>query len=1109
MAKKTHAEYLEELIESNSLFAAGAFVLLSEYQNAKTAIECRCTRCDTVFRHRPDHLKRYGCPKCDGDDKGPKGMTHERFLEKLAAKNQKYADGDFEVVGKYGGSQKPIACRCSLHGEWKTIPSSLLRGTGCPKCANRMTADDFFAKLSRQNDQFASGDIEITSSFVDHETRIGVHCLVCDHSWNASPGGLLSNHGCPNFRRHPGWTSPKTITEEEFLSQLAEKHPDIELLSNYENMTKLLEVRCRICGHKWFTNGTKLITLGQGCSNWRSHPGYKSPKRKKHDAFIAELFEHNEHYADGEFEVLTEYDGIDNHVECHCLVCDNNWSRNAYDLIHNGSGCPECSAKQRGLATRKTHDRFLEELAEANEYYSSGKIEIVGKYESSKVAVACHCLVCGNDWEALPDALIHRGAGCPRCSRSGTSRVEQVITVALEMALGEDAVLNRDKTAIGAELDIYVPARRLAVEYGSWFWHESRFENDLDKIEKCRDSNITLITIYDQCREPISIEIENVKTYPFDLWSEKGQPALKELVTEILSTVGSNLSFSDDEWKSLRVEASSRTVLRTTDDFKEELRDTNEAYAEGKFDVIGEYTGNHNKIDCVCNECGYRWSPEPSALLNGSGCPSCAGNLRKDHDEVVAEVARHNPDIEVIGEYRGASTPFLVRCRICGHEWNTTTGQIRQNKGCPKYRQHPGFVDPTARTQDDFRKAVQEANPDVEPLGEYKNANTKVPFRCKKCGYEWSTKPAVIINLGGGCPKCAGRTRLTHEEFLEKLSAKNADYTAGKFDVVGKYVNSKTKIECRCHEHGTWNPTPGSLLHGSGCPECGVAKCHAPKRADEKSGSRRLRTHQQFLDELKEKNTHYAAGEFEVLGVYTKSVVPIECSCPEHGRWSTTPSNLIHNNGKCPRCGNDAKRITHDEFLKRLAERNPHYAAGEFEVTSKYTRSKDDIECTCPKHGPWKTKANTLMNGTGCPKCSSGDRGDSRRKTHQQFLEDLAAANSHYAAGEFDVIGSYTDSRLPIECKCPQHGSWLASYKALMYGSGCPRCVSLAHVDPDLAAQWHPVLNGDLTPWDVKPGSSKNVWWKCGHGHEWQQRIDRRYYGKAKCPQCRRGAQAS
>tara|TARA_R110000737_G_scaffold228940_1_gene242790 strand:+ start:418 stop:1947 length:1530 start_codon:yes stop_codon:yes gene_type:complete len=62
---------------------------------------------------------------------------------------------------------------------------------------------------------------------------------------------------------------------------------------------------------------------------------------------------------------------------------------------------------------------------------------------------------------------------------------------------------------------------------------------------------------------------------------------------------------------------------------------------------------------------------------------------------------------------------------------------------------------------------------------------------------------------------------------------------------------------------------------------------------------------------------------------------------------------------------------------------------------------------------------------------------------------------------------------------------------------------SLAETNPEVAKQWHPTLNGDLTPNDFTPGSSKKVWWKCpkGDDHEWATRISHRSKGSG-CPFC-------
>ena len=65
---------------------------------------------------------------------------------------------------------------------------------------------------------------------------------------------------------------------------------------------------------------------------------------------------------------------------------------------------------------------------------------------------------------------------------------------------------------------------------------------------------------------------------------------------------------------------------------------------------------------------------------------------------------------------------------------------------------------------------------------------------------------------------------------------------------------------------------------------------------------------------------------------------------------------------------------------------------------------------------------------------------------------------------------------------------------------------SLAETHPEIAKQWHPTLNGDLTPNDVTPGCGKTVWWKCEKetkkdSHSYKTTIVNTVMGVA-CPMC-------
>ena len=60
---------------------------------------------------------------------------------------------------------------------------------------------------------------------------------------------------------------------------------------------------------------------------------------------------------------------------------------------------------------------------------------------------------------------------------------------------------------------------------------------------------------------------------------------------------------------------------------------------------------------------------------------------------------------------------------------------------------------------------------------------------------------------------------------------------------------------------------------------------------------------------------------------------------------------------------------------------------------------------------------------------------------------------------------------------------------------------SLAYRFPELAKEWHPTKNSDLTACDVSCGSNMKVWWFGTCGHEWEASIKERVRGYG-CPIC-------
>ncbi|MFZ2527493.1 MAG: zinc-ribbon domain-containing protein [Rhodococcus sp. (in: high G+C Gram-positive bacteria)] len=84
---------------------------------------------------------------------------------------------------------------------------------------------------------------------------------------------------------------------------------------------------------------------------------------------------------------------------------------------------------------------------------------------------------------------------------------------------------------------------------------------------------------------------------------------------------------------------------------------------------------------------------------------------------------------------------------------------------------------------------------------------------------------------------------------------------------------------------------------------------------------------------------------------------------------------------------------------------------------------------------------------------------------------------------------------------------------ALFLTAGCPHCrgtktathtKSVAELQPELAAQWHPTRNGKHTPENVVWNSERVMWWKSNCcGHEWPESVRSRDGGqRLRCLSC-------
>ena len=210
------------------------------------------------------------------------------------------------------------------------------------------------------------------------------------------------------------------------------------------------------------------------------------------------------------------------------------------------------------------------------------------------------------------------------------------------------------------------------------------------------------------------------------------------------------------------------------------------------------------------------------------------------------------------------------------------------------------------------------------------------------------------------------------------------------------------------------------------------------------------------------------------------------------------------------------KYVANDEGLMKEWDYEANGGLNPREIT---VGSHKKVWWKCPKCGyKW---LQAIMDRTRkrspahCPCCTS--------RVIVKGVNDLASQNPERAKDWHPTKnGTLTPEMVTVQSdrivwwKCPKcEGEWQTKIHSKR---GCPHCLhkpsvgidDLATLYPEIAKEWHPTRNGNLTPRDVKPKSNKKVWWLCPNNHEYCARIgERTRKNGTNCPQCYKVNQTS
>lgn len=302
----------------------------------------------------------------------------------------------------------------------------------------------------------------------------------------------------------------------------------------------------------------------------------------------------------------------------------------------------------------------------------------------------------------------------------------------------------------------------------------------------------------------------------------------------------------------------------------------------------------------------------------------------------------------------------------------------------------------------------------------------------------------------------------------------------------GITYGSGKKVWWRCEKGHAWQASVNSRSHGCGCPVC-AGRAALPGEND-------LATAQPALAAQWHPTKNLPLTPAQVT---QSSHQLVWWQCAKGHEWRAAVKSRAGGNG-CPVCA--GRRLLPGE--NDLATLSPALAAQwhtekNGSLTPRQVRAfaVRRVWWRCPKGHEWQARIKDRMAGTGCPVCAG--------------QKVVAGINDLQSSAPALVAQWHPTKNLPLTpqqvalssnrrvwWQCSLGHTWQASVCARTRElTGCPYCTNrkvlagfndLATTDPEIARQWHPTLNGALTPEQVTTGSRKKVWWICPEGHVWK-----------------------
>lgn len=224
---------------------------------------------------------------------------------------------------------------------------------------------------------------------------------------------------------------------------------------------------------------------------------------------------------------------------------------------------------------------------------------------------------------------------------------------------------------------------------------------------------------------------------------------------------------------------------------KEYFIDELSKLTDNTYELVSEFNGMSKEVTLIHKICSHEYSTIPNSILRTKkgNCPKCGKNTKKDDYVFTKEIYELVGDeYTFLDKYVSSNYKLLVRHNSpkCNYnEYYVKPNDFKNGRRCAVCSTN------AKKTHDMFVSEVKEkVGDEYTVVGRYEGVHEPITLLHNTCGREVSMTPGNFIR-GSRCVHCrVDSTRLTSEQFYERLEEKTGD----SYTIVGEYINNKTPV---------------------------------------------------------------------------------------------------------------------------------------------------------------------------------------------------------------------------------------------------------------------------------------------------------------------------